>query len=298
MNGGTRVTITYDGTDPEVRFSVGGVSNLGSNGSQSIEMGGAGAPPCFDIEIVSPLELECTTPAWMAHNKQWPPDFIIWVIGYTSGTAVSTGDTLNYTDTIHTIGSGNLDYFVQDIFGTTPVVMLDGVVVDPANYSYQSAAYTQVSKLSLHSAYLDTLSEEEHDLQLLYNGANPLSTGVYNFTIVPVGETSDGQTYAQGSSTGLMFYMLQDFSLFSSVEVDSVVVDPSNYEAREGSTIITLKPSFLDTLAAGSHTFAANFSNGATFSRSFNVLGATTSAYGLSGANGVIPGVPRTGLRF
>ena len=53
-----------------------------------------------------------------------------------------------------------------------------------------------------------------------------------------------------------------EFSKFHAVKVDGKVIDPANYEAKEGSTIITLKAEYLKTLATGSHTFAIVWNNG------------------------------------
>ena len=53
-----------------------------------------------------------------------------------------------------------------------------------------------------------------------------------------------------------------EFSRFHAVKVDGKVLDPANYEAKEGSTIITLKAEYLKTLATGSHTFAIVWNNG------------------------------------
>ena len=53
-----------------------------------------------------------------------------------------------------------------------------------------------------------------------------------------------------------------EFSRFHAEKVDGKVIDPANYEAKEGSTIITLKAEYLKTLATGSHTFAIVWDNG------------------------------------
>lgn len=53
-----------------------------------------------------------------------------------------------------------------------------------------------------------------------------------------------------------------EFSRFHAVKVDGKVIDPANYAAKEGSTIITLKAEYLKTLATGSHTFAIVWNNG------------------------------------
>ena len=53
-----------------------------------------------------------------------------------------------------------------------------------------------------------------------------------------------------------------EFNRFHTVKVDGKVIDRANYEAKEGSTIITLKAEYLKTLATGSHTFAIVWDNG------------------------------------
>ena len=52
------------------------------------------------------------------------------------------------------------------------------------------------------------------------------------------------------------------FSKFLNVLVDGNVIDPANYTAREGSTIIELKADYLKTLSEGSHTFEIVWSDG------------------------------------
>lgn len=53
-----------------------------------------------------------------------------------------------------------------------------------------------------------------------------------------------------------------EYNRFRAVKVDGKVIDPANYDAKEGSTIITLKAEYLKTLATGSHTFAIVWNNG------------------------------------
>lgn len=53
-----------------------------------------------------------------------------------------------------------------------------------------------------------------------------------------------------------------EFNRFHAVKVDGKVIDRANYEAKEGSTIITLKAEYLKTLATGGHTFAIVWDNG------------------------------------
>ena len=53
-----------------------------------------------------------------------------------------------------------------------------------------------------------------------------------------------------------------DFSKFTGVKVDGNLIDKSNYTAKEGSTIITLKASYLNTLSAGNHTVEILWTDG------------------------------------
>ena len=53
-----------------------------------------------------------------------------------------------------------------------------------------------------------------------------------------------------------------DFSKFTGVKVDGNLIDKSNYTAKEGSTIITLKASYLNTLSAGTNTVEILWTDG------------------------------------
>ena len=78
-----------------------------------------------------------------------------------------------------------------------------------------------------------------------------------------------------GKDGTLTFRSNAPFSEFVAVLVDGVKVDRSNYDVSEGSTIVRLKQSFLDTLSKGSHTIAIQ-SIGGTATTNFSV--AETSA--------------------
>ena len=67
-----------------------------------------------------------------------------------------------------------------------------------------------------------------------------------------------------------------EFSRFHAVKVDGKVIDPANYDKKEGSTIITLKAEYLKTLATGSHTFAIVWDNGIA-GTNFTVAANTTA---------------------
>ncbi len=64
--------------------------------------------------------------------------------------------------------------------------------------------------------------------------------------------------WVKGSEDGLVIRSDAPFAEFVSVTVDGNELDPENYEKREGSTIITLKSSYLATLSSGEHTISIN----------------------------------------
>ena len=53
-----------------------------------------------------------------------------------------------------------------------------------------------------------------------------------------------------------------EYSKFTGVRVNGIVVDNSNYTVEEGSTILKLKDSYLETLGAGDHVIDILFNDG------------------------------------
>ena len=86
----------------------------------------------------------------------------------------------------------------------------------------------------------------------------------------------------------LAFRSNAPFSEFIAVLVDGEKVDESNYELSEGSTIVRLKQSFLDTLSKGKHTIAIQ-SVGGTASTEFTV--AETADHDTGNGSGTGSGV-------
>ncbi len=80
-----------------------------------------------------------------------------------------------------------------------------------------------------------------------------------------------------GKDGTLTFRSNAPFSEFVAVLVDGVKVDRSNYDVSEGSTIVRLKQSFLDTLSKGSHTIAIQ-SIGGTATANFTITETTVNA--------------------
>lgn len=75
-----------------------------------------------------------------------------------------------------------------------------------------------------------------------------------------------------------------DFSKFTGVKVDGNLIDKSNYTAKEGSTIITLKASYLNTLSAGTHTVEILWTDGSA-STTFTIKANTSDDKPSSGTD-------------
>jgi hypothetical protein len=98
------------------------------------------------------------------------------------------------------------------------------------------------------------------------------------------GSFSGGSAYGKGSSTGIVYNVNKDFSLFNNVVVDSTTLTLNrDYTAVEGSTRISLLPAYLDTLNVGTHTLRVNFKDNTYATASFTVTAAVM---------GVMPTMP------
>ena len=99
------------------------------------------------------------------------------------------------------------------------------------------------------------------------NGTYSYTQPADNVTIEVVFEANYKITKGDGSSaeigaSDLTFTVNGAFAKFTGIEVDGKEVATSNYEAKAGSTIITLKASYLKTLTEGEHTITVIFTDG------------------------------------
>lgn len=63
-------------------------------------------------------------------------------------------------------------------------------------------------------------------------------------------------SWQKGTKDGLTFTSNAAYKHFQKVQVDGKDLDASNYTVKEGSTIVTLKTEYLETLSVGKHTLA------------------------------------------
>lgn len=86
-----------------------------------------------------------------------------------------------------------------------------------------------------------------------------------------------GSVWTMGSDQPLVITTDGDFSKFFSVAIDGVVIDKSNYDAWSGSTVVSLKPEFMNTLSAGEHTYRVYYTDGQV-DTTFRIEGAASSS--------------------
>ena len=72
----------------------------------------------------------------------------------------------------------------------------------------------------------------------------------------------NGSTWTKGSSEGLTLVANGAYSKFTGFELDGVTVNTGNYTAKSGSTVITLKPDYLNVLTAEEHTITVLYTDG------------------------------------
>ena len=91
-------------------------------------------------------------------------------------------------------------------------------------------------------------------------------------------EVTEGanQKYTITKNSEAKFKINADYSLFDGkVYIDNVLVDPENYTSESGSTIITFKKEFVDSLSAGEHTLKVIFTDGGEATTTFTVANVT-----------------------
>ena len=101
--------------------------------------------------------------------------------------------------------------------------------------------------------------------------------GTYSFT-QPVGEVTvealfkaaykiikgDGSKIVHGSDNTITITVNGAYNKFRSIKIDGELVKTTNYTAKAGSTIITLKAEYLKTLEEGEHTITVIYTDGET----------------------------------
>ena len=84
----------------------------------------------------------------------------------------------------------------------------------------------------------------------------------YEAPKAPVITAGENGTWNIGGENGLSFTSNAEFADFIAVYVDDEKLSEDDYDVKEGSTIVTLKPAYLETLAVGRHTLEIESTTG------------------------------------
>ena len=211
----------------------------------------------------------------------------------TFSTDHSTGDSVDVTFTVNAevytlYASPNTIDFTSQTVGYTPVasqtvtITNDGnkisTLVQPTatNFTVGSLSRTVLNPGATATFTVqpkDGLPVGVYSETVSVDGTGSATAGTdVSFEVLPVAyDVTGGDQYYQNNPNGLVFTSSENFQNFTGVTVDGVTLTGSQYGAEEGSTIVTLYTSYLNTLPLGSHALRMLFRDGYA-SANFDVL--------------------------
>lgn len=166
---------------------------------------------------------------------------------------------------------------------TVTVKDVAGATITPNGVVAVSYGETQEFTITANSGYklikvlvdeVDKTADMVGDTLKLTNITSNINLEVVVEKIVYEVTEGANQNYTITKNNEAKFKINADFRLFDDgkVYVDNELVDPKNYTAESGSTIITLKKEFVDTLSVGEHTLKVLFNDGGEAITTFNVV--------------------------
>ena len=169
---------------------------------------------------------------------------------------------------------------------TVTVKDVDGATITPNGVVAVSYGEDKEFTITANSGYklvkvlvdeVDKTSDMVGDTLKLTNITSNINLEVVVEKIVYEVTEGANQKYTITKNNEAKFKINADFRLFDDgkVYVDNELVDPKNYTAESGSTIITLKKEFVDTLSVGEHTLKVVFNDGGEAITTFNVARVT-----------------------
>lgn len=213
------------------------------------------------------------------------------VVSNSAGSVTSNVATLTVNKHVHTWGNPvwnwsedgktcTVTFTCQndETHKETPAVTVTSAVKTPATCA-ETGVTTYTATVEFNGqTYTDT--KEVADIPATghryENGKCTVCGGIDPSFKAMIIEGANGK-WQKGSEGGLPFTSNAAFADFLMVQVDGKDVDASNYTVKEGSTIVTLNASYLETLSAGKHTLAIVSDTG-TAETEFAVLAAEGEA--------------------
>lgn len=192
------------------------------------------------------------------------------VVSNSAGSVISNVATLTVNEHVHTWGNPvwnwsedgktcTVTFTCQndETHKETPAVTVASAVKTPATCT-ETGVTTYIATVELNGqTHTDT--KEVADIPATghsyENGKCTVCGGIDPAFKAMIIEGANGK-WQKGSEDALSFTSNAAFADFLKVQIDGKDVDSSNYTVKAGSTIVTLKPSYLETLSAGKHMLA------------------------------------------
>lgn len=174
----------------------------------------------------------------------------------------------NLTDAEKAALEDKLDKIEQALDSIEKVENVETVIgslpdsVDPDDEEAEKLIQDAKDKYDALSDYEKTLIPSETKEKL-----DSLLAELVDYCIID----GDGATWKLNSDGSLTITANGPLSKFTGIEVDGKAVDASNYTVVSGSTIITLKADYLNTLSVGKHTLTVLYTDGEA-SGTFEIL--------------------------
>lgn len=194
------------------------------------------------------------------------------ILHYPEGKKDSTY-VLPQTVTVLENGDGTYYPFINNNYLTHIIFPETVTYIGRTTVSFGDVEDTKITILNPECEFPDGEGEQcFYGVDYIYGYAGSTAQEYAGDTFVaitePVGEgivsESTDNTYTIGSGTEISVYCTYELADFISVTVDYETVDLSNYTLAEGSTILTFKTEYLDTLSVGNHTVTLNYTNATT----------------------------------
>ena len=315
MNGGKLIAQSADATNGS-SYGIGSHGDIIINGGTVTATAGTASQESYGLEISSVSGAEGkislssnaivdASGVTAASNKK--PEGYIDEIGTTFkhyAPTITDGANSSYVQ-----GSQNTVYFhSSNTFTSFKKVLVDNKEISADCYTATEGSIV----ITFKPEYLNTLAVGTHSISIV----SEEGTAITNFTVQAVsttptpsepsttqGESTTTSTpaststvstqgsqqviptiiegadssYTQGSGNTIYFRSSDAFANFQKVMVDNADLSADCYTATEGSIIITLKPEYLSTLAAGAHSISIVSANGVA-TANFEVQEADTTA--------------------
>ena len=315
MNGGKLIAQSADATNGS-SYGIGSHGDIIINGGTVTATAGTARQESYGLEISSVSGAEGkislssnaivdASGVTAASNKK--PEGYIDEIGTTFkhyAPTITDGANSSYVQ-----GSQNTVYFhSSNTFTSFKKVLVDNKEISADCYTATEGSIV----ITFKPEYLNTLAVGTHSISIV----SEEGTAITNFTVQAVSTTPTpsepsttqgestttstpaststastqgsqqviptiiegaGSSYTQGSGNTIYFRSSDAFANFQKVMVDNAELSADCYTATEGSIIITLKPEYLSTLAAGSHSISIVSANGVA-TANFEVQTADTTA--------------------